>query len=270
VHPYDTPPDPAAPERLTHALPVDVALGRVAYLEVLGFSDHRATADVWYRLLNTGFRIPAGAGTDAMANFASLRGPVGLNRVYVRADRLEYRAWLDGLVAGRTFVTNGPLLAFRLRDVEAGATLPLGAGRHELDASVWMRSIVPVDSIEIVSNGRVVHRITPVAGGTAADARIRLPVTESAWFTLRTWSARATHPTLDIYPFATTSPIYVTVGGRPVRSPEDARFFVRWIDGLLREAGAHTGWNDDAERRRVLDALRRARAVFMARTADGA
>jgi hypothetical protein len=63
---------------------VDVALGKVDYLEVMGFSDHRTTASVWYRFLNSGFRLPAGAGTDAMANFASLRGPVGLNRVYVR------------------------------------------------------------------------------------------------------------------------------------------------------------------------------------------
>ncbi len=59
-------------------------LGKVDYMEILGFSDHRTTADVWYRLLNLGFRIPAAGGTDAMANFASLRGPVGMNRVYAR------------------------------------------------------------------------------------------------------------------------------------------------------------------------------------------
>ena len=40
---------------------------------------------MWYRLLECGLQIPAGAGTDAMANYASLRGPVGLNRVYVPA-----------------------------------------------------------------------------------------------------------------------------------------------------------------------------------------
>ncbi len=74
---------PAAP--LHSELPVDVALGLVDYMEILGFSDHRNTAAVWYKLLNCGFRIPAGAGTDAMTNYASLRGPVGLNRVYVKA-----------------------------------------------------------------------------------------------------------------------------------------------------------------------------------------
>ncbi|HZT05053.1 MAG TPA: CehA/McbA family metallohydrolase, partial [Steroidobacteraceae bacterium] len=58
VHPFDDPPHPLdARERLTDELPVDVALGKVDYMEILGFSDHRATADVWYRLLNLGFRL---------------------------------------------------------------------------------------------------------------------------------------------------------------------------------------------------------------------
>src|SRR2546430_12541079 len=49
------------------------------------------TSRVWYRLLNCGFRLPAGAGTDAFPNFASLRGPPGLVRVYVKTDRKSTR-----------------------------------------------------------------------------------------------------------------------------------------------------------------------------------
>ncbi len=84
-------------------------------MEILGFSDHRVTAQVWYRLLNLGFRIPAAGGTDAMANFASLRGPVGMNRTYVRVPDGEVKAeeWLEGLKRGRSFATNGPLLGLR-------------------------------------------------------------------------------------------------------------------------------------------------------------
>ena len=94
VHPFDSDPDPADTARaLTAEFPVDVALGKVDYYEALGFvDDPMATAHVWYRILNCGFRLPAGAGTDAMANFASLRGPVGMNRVYVRSGApLDYR-----------------------------------------------------------------------------------------------------------------------------------------------------------------------------------
>jgi len=60
-----------------------VALGKLDYMEIVGFSDHRATAAVWYRLLNSGFRIPAGAGTDATTDYAApIRGQVGMDRVY--------------------------------------------------------------------------------------------------------------------------------------------------------------------------------------------
>jgi len=31
---------------------VDVALGKVDYMEIVGFSDHGITARVWYQLLN--------------------------------------------------------------------------------------------------------------------------------------------------------------------------------------------------------------------------
>ena len=83
VHPFDTLPDPVNDKSLTNELPADVANGKVDYMEIVGFSDHKATAEVWYRLLNLGYRIPAGAGTDAMANYADLRGPVGMNRVFL-------------------------------------------------------------------------------------------------------------------------------------------------------------------------------------------
>jgi len=269
VHPFGPPlPDPASAPS-TSALPVDVALGKVDYLEVMGFSDHRTTAEVWYRLLNAGFRIPAGAGTDAMTNFASLRGPVGLNRVYVGSGpTLRYRDWLTALKAGRTFVTNGPLLSFTLNGRPIGDELKLDAGVHRLVARVSLRSIVPVERLEIVANGVVVSPIPLTAGGTRADATIPLPVTRSGWFTVRAWSSRSTHPVLDLYPFATTSPIYVTIGGRAVRSAESARWFVSWIERLEAAANAHEGWNTPAEKAEVLKRLADAKAVFLARAGE--
>jgi hypothetical protein len=54
VHPFDAVPDPFAepPQRITDELPIDVALGKLDYMEIVGFSDHRSTAAVWYKLLN--------------------------------------------------------------------------------------------------------------------------------------------------------------------------------------------------------------------------
>ncbi len=271
VHPFDPPPpDPDGAAPLTYALPVDVALGKADYLEIVGFSDHRITADVWYRLLNCGFHIPAGAGTDAMANYASLRGPVGMNRVYVRSGgKLDYRAWLAALRAGKTFATNGPLLSFALDGREIGEEIAMGRPGH-VTARVSLRSIVPVERLEIVANGAVVATVPTSAGGMRADATVPIPVAASGWYVLRAWSEGAIEPVLDIYPYATTSPIYVTVAGRPVRNAGDADFFVRWIDRLEAAARAHGGWNDATEKAEVLGRLSAAREKFAERAREAA
>ncbi len=270
VHPFDPPaPDPGGPDPLTMALPIDVALGTVDYLEVVGFSDHRVTADVWYRLLNCGFRIPAGAGTDAMTNYASLRGPVGMNRVFVRSGaRLDYRGWLAALKAGRTFASNGPVLSFSLEGKEPGDEIALPKRPKRLTAKVSLRSIVPVEKLEIVSNGAVVATIPTRDGGLRADAEVPLRGTGSSWYTLRAWSPTAKEPVLDIYPFATTSPIYVTIAGAPVRNAADARYFLRWIERVEAAASAHAGWNDALEKSEVLERLARAKAVFARRAQE--
>ena len=267
VHPFDVPPDPAADEALTNALPVDVALGAVDYLEVVGFSEHLTTARVWYRLLNCGFRIPAGAGTDAMTNFASLRGPVGMNRVFVQVDGpLDHARFLAGLKTGRTVATNGPLLDFALDGRGLGGELRLPAGGGTVRARVTLRSVVPVEHLEIVGNGEVVAEIPLTGDRTSATATVTIPVARSGWYTLRARSTRATHPVLDLYPFATTSPIYVVVGDAPVRSRADAEYFLAWIGRLEAAVREHRDWNGDAEREEVVRQLAAARAEFVARS----
>jgi Tol biopolymer transport system component len=271
VHPYDVYPDPGDSARaLTHALPVDVALGKVDYYEALGFVDDlTATATVWYRLLNCGFRLAAGAGTDAMANFASLRGPVGMNRVYVRSGApLEHRRWLAALKAGRSFATNGPLLGLTVNGREIGSELALPAGGGEVEVGVRLRSNVPVDHLELVMNGRVAREIPLARDRRSATATVRVPVDRSGWLLLRARGDRAAYPTLDVFPYATTSPVYLTVGGTPARSAEDARYFIAWIDRTRAAVEAHRDWNTDAERRETLDMLARARAEYERRAPE--
>src|SRR5256886_12680865 len=233
VHPFDTPPDPSdttAP--LTYELPVDVALGKVDYLEVMGYSDHLITSGIWYRLLNCGFRIPAGAGTDAFPNFASLGGPPGLVRVFVgTGPALHRRSWMAGLKAGRTFVTSAPLLEFTLGGREIGDEIRMPAGGR-LTARVGLRSSVPIDHVEVIGNGSVVATIPLRGDRTTATDSVSIPVARGGWYVLRAWSDRPALPILDLYPFGSTSPIYVRVGRDPARSPGDAVFFVRWIDRL--------------------------------------
>jgi hypothetical protein len=276
VHPFDTKPDPFdLKEPLRYALPIDAALGRVDYLEVMGFSDHLITSEIWYRLLNCGFRIPAGAGTDAFPNFASLRGPAGLVRVFARTGaRLDHSEFLAAIRRGRTFVTNAPLLEFALeRDASAdgrhaslaaeiGGEVRLPAGRHRLQARVSLKSHVPLDHFEIVRNGVVVASIPLDASRMQGGAVVPLDIDHSGWYIVRAYADGPRASVLDLYPFASTSPIYVTVADGPVRSRPDAEFFLQWIDRVRQEAEAHTGWNTDAERNAVLDLIARARAEF--------
>jgi hypothetical protein len=272
VHPYDAYPDPGDTTRaLTHALPVDAALGKVDYYEAVGFVDDlMATATVWYRLLSCGFRLSAGAGTDAMANFASLRGPVGMNRVFVKSGApLEHRRWLSALKAGRSFATNGPLLGMTVDGRSLGDEVALPAGGREVSVNVRLRSNVPVDHLELVLNGQIVRTIPLDGDRTSAATRVRVSVDRSGWILLRARADRPAYPVLDAYPYATTSPVYLTVGGKPARSPEDARYFIAWIDRLRQATEAHRDWNTDAERREALDLLARARGEFERRAWDG-
>jgi hypothetical protein len=269
VHPFDTQPDPAK-EDVHNELPVDVALGKVDYYEAVGFSDHRATNAVWYRLLDCGFRLSAGAGTDAMTNFASLRGPVGMNRVYVRMDNHPTQtaahrdAWLAGLRAGRTLATNGPLLGFTVDGREPGAAIELGA-RQTLHYRGFLRSIVPVDHLEVVRDGEVVATIELSGERTRVDFEGEVDVEHSGWLLLRAWNDESAPEVFDIYPYATVNPIYVTVGGASPRSAEDAAYFLSWIDDLEAAADADAGYNTPAEKSATLDQIRAARAVFEAR-----
>ncbi len=270
VHPFDPPaPDPATDVKLTYALPVDVALGLVDYLEVVAFSDHRTTEAVWHRLLNCGFRLPAAAGTDAMTNFASLRGPVGLNRTYVdlgvdapeEASTLT-RAWLDGLKAGRSFATNSALLSFTVEGEGPGGDIPLGKGTHTVKFEARMASIAAIESLDIIVNGEIVGRLPVSEDGRAAKAEGEIVIDKTSWISLRASSAGASPEVFDLYPYAVTSPIYVTVDGKAQRSRADADYFIAWIDRLIAFTRASAAFNTESERDRVLENFSGARREF--------
>jgi hypothetical protein len=263
VHPFDVDVDPGKDASLTNALPADVAHGNVDYLEVMGFSDHKATAGVWYRLLNLGFRLPAGAGTDAMANYASLRGPVGMNRVFLDTDGTRSPAALrDALRSGRTFVSNGPLLGLIVADQHPGDVVHVeGAGPVPL--RVAMRSPVPVDHLELVVNGRVAQTFDLRGDRRTLDFDGTLELETSGWVVLRAWNDQADPGVLDLYPYATTSPIYVeSPTPRPAAS-EEAGYFVAWIDRMIAAAGARDDYNTAEERADTLRYLREAREKFV-------
>jgi TolB protein len=262
VHPLESVPNPAK-DAVTFELPADVALGKVDYIEVVGFSDHKSTAEVWYKLLNCGFRLPTAAGTDFMGNYASLRGPIGLNRVYaeVPAGSLKIEPWLSSIKAGRTFATNGPLLRFELAGETPGGEVHLNK-KQDVSFIVALGSIVPVDHLQIVCNGKVARELELSANRTSAYSEGKLPLESSGWCILRAFSDKAEYPILDLYPYATTSPVYVDIAGAPLRNTEDAGYFVAWIGRLIAAAQSSTAWNTETEQQAVLSIFQKARQKY--------
>ena len=267
VHPFDVEPNPFAnpPERITDELPVDAALGKLDYMEIVGFSDHRSTAAVWYRLLNLGFRLPAGAGTDATADYAApIRGHVGMDRVYVWVPDLPptTSSWKEGLKQGRTFATNGPLIEFTLGGQRVGDELKFDGAQASVPFTAKLRSIVPLDHLEVVCNGRVAQTLKLAGARDSADVTATLPLNESGWCVLRASSDKPEYPVLDNYVYATTSPVYVTLGGKPPRSPEDAKYFAAWIGRTIDTTSHYPNWNSPVEKEYVLKRLEEAKSIF--------
>lgn len=269
VHPFYEIPNPEK-EEIHHALPIDVALGHIDYYETVGFSYHRPSAEVWYRLLNCGFRISAAAGTDAMANYASLRGPVGVDRTYVEVkeqtnDPVKLRKlWLQGLKAGHSLATNGPLLGLTLNERGPGEEIQLKGRKNKLTYKGFMRSIVPIDHLEIVNNGKVIKTISLIGDKTTADFDGTLTIEGSGWVLLRAWNDTGTLGVLDFYPYGTTNPTYLIVNDKPIRSGMDADYFIRWIDRVAESAGKQTYLNT-SEKELTLTNIEEARKVFESR-----
>ena len=111
-------------------------------------------------------------------------------------------------------------------------------------------------------NGKVVKTIALDGDRTAADFAEQITVDRSGWIVLRAWNDHATPDVFDLYPYASTNPVFVTVGSEPIRSREDAAFFLKWIDKVHAAAAANRDYNTQAERDAVLKHIDDARKVF--------
>jgi hypothetical protein len=128
---------------------------------------------------------------------------------------------------------------------------------------------VPVDRLELVANGRVI-RSFELRGARRSfdyDGTIELPA--SGWVVLRAWNEHADPGVLDLYPYATTSPVYLQTPVPPPPAPDDARYFVAWLDRVIAASEARDDYNTVDERTDTLRYLREARERFVALATAG-
>ncbi|MBK5280227.1 MAG: CehA/McbA family metallohydrolase [Bacteroidia bacterium] len=266
VHPFET--SQIFPEQsstLFSELPVDVALGKVNYYELVGFADHKASEAVWYQLLNCGFRLPAGAGTDAMANYSSLRGPVGLNRVYVKGEgKLDHKIFLQKVMQGKSFVTNGPLLGLAVDGKTAGDSITISTRGQTLAYTAFLRSQIPVDYLEIIWNGEVISKHKLSGPTKSADVKGTITVKASGWILLRAWSEKSDPDLPDLYPYASTNPIYIVSETKNINQKKAADYFLKWVTRLESKAN-DLPYRNESEKETVMQDIRNAKDFYQQR-----
>lgn len=206
--------------------------------------------NMWYHTLNCGYRTRISGETD----FPCIYGErVGMGRSYVKQDgKLDFNEWCEGIRNGRCYVSDGMshLIDFKANDVsvgEKGSELKLARpGTIHLTAKVaallneqpnpaihdlpyekqpyWSLERARLGqarnvALEVVVNAMPVARQEITADGTERDIAFDVKIDKSSWVALR------------ILPSSHTNPIFVLVGGKPIRpSRKSAQWCLEGVD----------------------------------------
>jgi hypothetical protein len=189
---------------------VAAILSKIDALEFDGRERNQPLLPAWYRLLNTGLRLPLVGGSGKDSNRIAL----GSMRTYARtsAELSSPSAWIEAVRLGNAFVTNGPLLELTVNGLPCGGAMEIEPGQ-KLAIQAAAKSIVPYDKLEIIVNGRVVAE-----NGRQEPIEIEHELSDGGWIAARCFGSARSELDQHSAIFAHTSPIYVTVSGKPPRS----------------------------------------------------
>ncbi len=220
---------------------------------------HR-TNSTYHRFLNCGFRLAA-TGGSAMGVMAV---PLGYSRTYAKLDGpLTEANYLAAIHAGRTFATSGPMLILTADGLDCGSEIRYSTATSKpIRVEAKLRSIQSIDSLELVSNNKVIKSInlkdrlpSPVLEESvvlALEPRRSGWVAARAIFTAPDGRLRQAH----------TSPVYITVDEKPTASKADAEYMIRWIDRLVQVADKPGRYKTDEERSQVQALYQQARQKY--------
>lgn len=203
--------------------------------------------NIWYHTLNCGYRAMISGETD----FPCIYGDrVGLGRIYVKLPEdvpLDFDSWVQGLKDGRSYCTDGLSHIFDLKvndvalgepgsgdvlsqlDLDEPSTVTvsfevaalLEAEPNEvterirdsrLDAKpYWHIERCRIDEtrtvpVEVIVNGYPAARQEIVADGATQALEFDVEIPHSSWIAVR------------ILPSVHTNPVFVEVGGEPIRA----------------------------------------------------
>ena len=245
--------------------------------------------NVWYHTLNCGFRAKISGETD----FPCIYGDkVGLGRIYVKLDDnepLNFDNWVHGLKDGRSYCGDGMshIFDFKVNNTalgEPGTTgelsqlnlLEPGKVKVTFDVAAllaeaptelterirnrrldqkpyWHVERARINDsrkvpVEIIVNGYPVAKQEIIADGSTLPMEFDIEIEHSSWIAVR------------IFPTVHTNPIFVEVGGNPIRaSRRSAEWCIKAVD---------TCWNSkqgrirDSEKAAAAEAYDQARNIY--------
>jgi hypothetical protein len=192
-----------------------LVLGKVDAYEVSRFEGPEPEVLAhWYRLLDCGLRVPLAGGSGKDSNAVAL----GAVRTYARTppgEALSYPGWVEAVRAGRTFITNGPLLSLTVAGQGPGAVVEAPAGAGRLRVRVEAQGTAPFDRLEVLADGEVIADKEASGNRQAAVLEVEHAPAGSGWLAARCWGRERLADGQCVY--AHTSPVYVRAEGRPVR-----------------------------------------------------
>jgi hypothetical protein len=205
-----------------------------------GFSDY--SQSLYHRYLNLGHRIPASAGSAS----GVLPAPPGYNRIYAYLpEGFSVDSFYRAMRAGRSFVTNGPVLSFTVNGKTVGDTVAVQPGRP-LSVRVEAQAREPIERVEVIANGRA------VADSTGQILESEVEPANYTWL-----AARCTLKTAATVRLAHTSPIFLTNRKQPWDAAEDKAYFLKWIDDLVAQTEADSKRFDTTEQKNEVLAIYR-------------
>lgn len=245
----------------------DLILGKVDAYEIDFFEDSPfdMLAD-WYKLLNSGIAVPLVGASGKDSNTVAL----GSMRTYARLQGQEaftYKAWIEAVRTGRTFVTNGPLLCFTANGHDPGATVSLEAAGQSVRVLAEARSIVPFEQLEILLNGVAVAKAEATGTPSRSSLEAHIAIPASGWIAARCKGSRQLfHRPANQRIFAHSSPIYLRVAGlSPRPDPAVVSMLSKELDNMLEWAEREARCENDRQREHLAEVIRQAKAVLSAR-----
>jgi len=232
--------------------PVAAALGKLDGFNLFDPYWMDPEYDLWYAMLNCGFRLPASTGSDWFICSA--------NRVYgYTGGAFDSESWIAAMKAGRTFITNGPALFLSVNGQMPGDTVSVEPD-EQLSVGLTWKSHYAVQRAEVLWNGKVVAAQQFPEGSVKGEFEASVPAASDGWI-----AARLASDTRDSFfqpIYAHTSPVYVTTGVPSAEGKAAAAQFDRSISEALERVSQHGRFQNDEQRKEVLALFREGREAY--------